>query len=182
MVMSAAELRAHPHRFTTDNAYGIRVGRSSLVAVYGKQGSGKSTMCAKFLDSIPGDVLYCPVEEGIRSDTVADRLEWLEIHRDGFYVADLGLIRDLDPMMDRDYRAIGIDSLNRTKLLVPDLRALSDQKGLLVMFVLQITKEGLAAGPQSTLHDADVVIRVEGMRWEIEKSRYEAPRQGEVMT
>jgi len=181
VVLSARELRAEGSRVEPVGCYGIKMPPASLVAMYGPPGGGKSTMACKLLDSMPGPVLYIPVEEGIRSGSVLERLERMEIHRADFMLGDLGLILNLgDTLGDERYAAICVDSLNVTKLRAEDLRALAETRGMRIVFVLQVRKDGKPAGEMSALHIADIVIEVASLRWRIVKSRYEATREGEV--
>jgi predicted ATP-dependent serine protease len=158
----------------------LRIGRQALVALYGPPGGGKSTFLFKFLDGVEGEVLYLSLEEGL-SDTVVDRLRRLEVCRGDFRI---GYARTVDEIADlvNKHRpnAIGLDSLSITTLTVDDLMRLSSCVGVPVLFSLHTTKDGLPAGSMTTLHAADVVLRVGGMRWAVEKSRFTGPLEGEV--
>ena len=180
VLMSAAEIRSSPSRVKPLGCYGIACAPASLIAIYGPPGSMKSTMACRLLDSLEGNVLYLPVEEGVRSDAVHERLQRMEIFRSGFLVADVAMIGDLNSALEADYVAVCIDSINVVKLKGSDLRNLADAKGIVVVFVMQVNKQGAPAGEMSDLHLADVVIRVDSGQWEIEKSRYGPVQKGSV--
>jgi len=179
--LSALDLLKRSTSGLTSEAYpALRIGREAIVAIYGPPGAGKSTLLYKFLDGMPGDVLLLSIEEGF-ADTVIDRLKRLEIHRSDFH---LGYVRSVEEIGDLVQKhnpvAVGIDSLTMTTLTTDDVMRLSSFIGGPLLFTLHVTKDGAPAGAMTVLHASDVVVRVEGMKWALEKSRFSGSITGEV--
>jgi len=182
-IKTAKELRQHRSQVEESGAYKIRIGPASLIGIYGMPGAGKSTMLCRWLDTIEGDILYCPTEEGIESDAVLERLGRMEIFRDGFCVGDIQMLSQLDDMFDSGrFSAIAIDSINATRFKVEDLRALADSKKIPVFFTIQVNKDGLPRGGRDLEHYADVVVEIDEHGWRIKKSRYQLEKSGTVAT
>jgi predicted ATP-dependent serine protease len=166
--------------FTSKSYPTLKIGRRALVAVYGPPGGGKSTFAFKFLDGIDGAVLLLSLEEGL-SETVVARLQRLEIHRADFYIAYARSVDEIAVLVERRApNAIAIDSLSVSTLTVDDLGRLVANVEVPVLFILHINKAGAPAGEMAAVHAADVVVRVDGMKWSIEKSRFTGPVEGEV--
>lgn len=159
----------------------LRLLPGGLICFYGNPGAGKSTMMLKLLDGLPGPVVLVSAEER-HGPAVGERLHRTGVTRKDFYVVGKGEIRDVARYCKRvGAVALAIDSLNATPLQADDLRGLQDQAGVpLLLATLQVTKAGLPAGGNATLHEADVTLAVENIaasgydgRWRIEKSRYQ---------
>jgi len=160
----------------------IRVLSGAFVAVYGGPGQGKSTMQARWLDSISGPVVLAALEEGL-GPAVSERLGRLAIRRADFHLWAGGGLDDLvAELADTKAKALGVDSLTVSHWLPPEVRRVQQTAMVpLVVGTIQVTKAGLAAGTNAWLHEADVVVRVEDMSWQVEKSRYQPPgTTGEV--
>ena len=70
--------------------------------------------------------------------------------------------------------ALVLDSVSMTAIQPGDLRRLLEAAGVdVVLFLLHATKDGMAAGPNAYLHEADVIVELAGMRWTVTKSRYQ---------
>jgi len=154
------------------------VGRGGLVALYGAPGHGKSTAATKWLNGVDGPVVYFSAEENL-GPTVSSRLSRLGVNRDDFHVVGQGSIDDLVALCrEAKARAVVVDSIGYTTLQPSDLRRFVESSGVRVLlFVLQVTKDGRAAGSNAFLHDADVVVRVEDKQLLVEKSRYQETPQ-----
>jgi len=151
------------------------VGRGGIVAAYGAPGAGKSTFATKWLDGIDGAVVYGSFEERL-GPTVGSRLSRLGVHRADFHVVGQGSVDELVGLC-RDVKARGvvIDSINVTTLQPSDLRRFVESSRVMVLlFVLQVTKENKAAGSNAFLHEADVVLQVSESKCLVSKSRYQA--------
>jgi len=180
-VVSARDLMRRRSTFITSSSYPtLKLGGQALVAVYGEPGSGKSTFLCKFLDGVSGNVLLLSVEEGV-GDTLLGRLSRLEIHRADFFVGYARTIDELEAVVSKSLpQAVAVDSLSASTLQVGDLKRLAEQYSIPVLFSLHVTKDGAAAGPMTALHESDVVVRVDALRWVVEKSRFSGIINGEV--
>jgi predicted ATP-dependent serine protease len=107
---------------------------------------------------------------------VAGRLSRLGVKRADFHVVGQGAVDELVGLCrSAGARAAVIDSVNVSTLQPPDLRQFLESAGLAaLLFVLQVTKDGRAAGSNAFLHEADVVARVAAGEVEVSKSRYQA--------
>jgi len=97
------------------------------------------------------------------------------VHRADFHVIGRGTVDDVVALCDRvKADVLGVDSVTASILQPEDLRQLIEATGVgLLAATLQVTKSGLPAGGNALLHEADVVIGVEDMRWQVEKTRYQ---------
>lgn len=167
----------------TSAAYpSIRLLAGAFVVVYGPPGAGKSTMQVRWLDSIEGPVTLAALEEGI-GPAVSERLSRLNVRRADFHLWAGGSVDDLVvELLEDKAQALGVDSLTVSQLVPDELRRVQRAGQVpLVVGTAQVTKAGLAAGSNAWIHEADVVVHVEEMKWSLEKSRYQAPSlTGEV--
>jgi predicted ATP-dependent serine protease len=176
-VLTTAD-KLHTEQFTPieQNAYAnIEVGDGGLIAMFGGAGQGKSTMACRFADGIPGPAYYISAEEGV-SRAVSARLLRANVKRKDFYIGPPGaVISIVEDAQNIGARSLIIDSLQVASWSPGDLRrVLSLVKSLSALIVtLQVNKRGLPAGENAILHEVDVTIHVDGMRWELEKSRYQ---------
>jgi len=154
----------------------IRILAGAFVALYGGPGQGKSTMQARWLDSISGPVTLAALEEGL-GPAVSERLSRLNIRRADFGLWAGGNVDELvAELAESKARALGVDSLTVSNMLPDELRRVQQTaKVPLVLGTLQVTKAGLAAGTNAWLHEADVVVHIEDLSWRVEKSRYQSP-------
>ena len=160
----------------------IRTLAGAFVVMYGGPGQGKSTMQARWLDSIEGPVTLAALEEGI-GPAVSERLARLNIRRADFGLWAGGSVDDLvAELVESKARALGVDSLTVSQMLPGELRRVQQLARVpMVLGTIQVTKAGLAAGSNAWLHEADVIIHIEDMTWRVEKSRYQPPgTTGEV--
>lgn len=159
------------------------MGNGGIVAAWGAPGGGKSTWLTRFLDGIDGPVTLLSAEERL-GPTVAARLSRLGVNRNDFHVIGQGSVDELvQTVRVTKSHVVAIDSIGLTTLQPPDLRRFLESSGALAfVFILQSTKDGHAAGSNQFLHEADVVMRVATMEWEIIKSRYQqTPVTGKVV-
>jgi len=184
-VASARDLVKRSWTLVESSTYpSVVVGRRGILAVHGQPGGGKSTWLVKYLDGIEGPVMLFSAEERL-GPTVAGRLSRLGIKRADFRVVGQSSVDELvAEARHTKTRVLAIDSITVTTLQPTDLRRLVEAAALgALVFVLQSTKDGGAAGSHAYLHEADVVMKVEKLRWEIVKSRYQAtPVAGDVVT
>ena len=170
---SMVESRAYPE---------LRLGRGALLAAYGPPGGGKSTLATRWANGLEGPAVYYSAEERL-GPTVAERLERCGVTRADFHVIGQGSIDEVIGFArETKAHALVVDSLQAVTIRPEELRPLREAAGVDVLVVVsQVTKAGLAAGENAVLHELDVVLRVEDMRWAIEKSRYQERIAGDVL-
>ena len=172
---SARELVARKWTTVESRAYPqLSVSRGALVAVWGQPGSGKSTWATRYVDQLEAPVVYFSAEEKL-GPTLAARLERCGVMRADFHAVGQASIDELVAFCRaRHAAALVIDSVQVTALRPEDLRRLLEAAGIdVLVYALQATKDGQAAGSLSYLHEADVVVEVAAMTWRITKSRYQ---------
>jgi len=158
----------------SDNYSELRLLAGAMGLLVGPPGSGKSTMAALFLAGFKCPVALYSAEEGC-GPTISERLARLNIRREDFHIFSGG---NLDALVEEFQRLkIGvfcIDSLNVSSLLPAELRKMGLAAGAkVVLATQQVTKQGLPAGSNEWSHEADFVCWVDGMAWELTKSRYQ---------
>jgi predicted ATP-dependent serine protease len=163
---------------------GLIVGVGGLLLVAGPPGSGKSTLAARALDGVRGPVLLVSSEEGL-GPTLAARLARVGVRRADFHVLAGGTVDGVvDELRRVRARACAVDSIQIGAWTAQDLRRLlAVVEGLdLLIAVSQVNKAGAHHGLNALAHEADVVLRVEALRWTATKSRYQPlPVEGGVL-
>lgn len=146
----------------------------ALVLLVGGPGAGKSTMLLRLLDGLPGPAVLYAAEEG-HGPTLTERLGRLAIRRRDLHVLAGGGLDDLAAELAHLHaRSLGIDSLGVVHLVPVELRHLQAIVGLQVVAATQqVVKDGSAAGPNAWSHEADVILHLNDMRWQVVKSRYQ---------
>jgi len=172
-IQTAAQLVKRSNTTFTSSAYPeVKIGQQSLVAVAGPPGSGKSMFCLKWLDGVTGPVLYFSVEESL-SESLVQKLKWLEIARSDFHIAGGVSIETFDEAVEtRQPRAVVVDSLTVSTVKVTDLRRAALHHRVPILFTMHVNKTGAPAGDLRIIHEADVVIEVSERGWRIGKSRF----------
>lgn len=163
---STLESKAYPE---------LAVSKGALVAVWGPPGSGKSTFATRYVDGLARPVLYFSAEEKL-GPTLASRLERCGVTRADFHLVGQGSIDAVCSMSTNvAAAALVLDSVSMTAIQPGDLRRLLESAGVdVVLYLLHATKDGMAAGPNAYLHEADVIVELAAMRWTVTKSRYQA--------
>jgi len=174
--VTARELAARNFSLQVSEAYpSVRLLAGALTIMVGAPGMGKSTMLAKFLDGVDGNVALFAAEEGA-GPALGERLARLKIRRSDFHVFEGGNVDSLaERIVGQKIKVLGIDSLNVVQILPQELRRIqSHTKMPLVLATQQVTKAGLPAGSNMWSHEADCVFLVEKMTWKLVKTRYQA--------
>lgn len=153
----------------------LKLGPGALVVVHGGPGSGKSTWVTRALDTLAGPVLLVSLEEP-PGPTLGARLARCAVKRADFGVVGRASVDQIATIAARR-RAVGlvIDSVQIGMFSPRDLRhLLAVLPDLQVLFaVSQQNKQGTVAGRLDLTHEADVVVRLDGGEWSVEKSRYQ---------
>lgn len=154
----------------------LELKHGALVVVAGLPGSGKSSFAGRLANSSPGPALYVAAEEGV-SPSLGARLLRCGIRREDFHVISRANVDQAVAHARKvGARSMVIDSAQEACWSAHDLRhVITIVRSLsFLVAVSQVTKDGLPAGSNSIQHEADVLIRVEEMRWRIAgKSRYQ---------
>lgn len=176
-VASARELAAAQWSLIVSARYpAIRLMRGALVLLYGPPGGGKSTMALGLVDGIGQRSVVYLSEEGL-APSVGERLVRLGLRDERMRLVARASLDQLAGVM-HEHRApvLVVDSVNAATLTAADLRHLMViARTHVLVAVQQITKAGAPAGSNALVHEADVVIEVQDARWQIVKSRYQAP-------
>lgn len=174
-VSSARELVKRKWSTLESKAYpALVLSKGALVAVWGPPGAGKSTFATRYVDGLVRPIVYFSAEEKL-GPTLAARLERCGVTRADFHVVGQGSIDAVCAMSTNvDAVALVLDSVSMTTIQPGDLRRLLEAAGVdVVLFLLHATKDGQAAGSMAFLHEADVIVELETMRWRASKSRYQ---------
>ena len=170
-VRSADELADRPWK-SIPNLYDIKLGIGALVLIWGPPGAGKSTMLLRWLNSMPGPVLYASLEERF-SPSFRIKLSQAGVSRKDFKILSCSSASDLvGVIIGQRPRYFAIDSLSGTSIKSGDLRRIQLNRLDALFGILHATKAGLPAGSNDFLHEADVVVSLESFKYTVDKSRY----------
>jgi predicted ATP-dependent serine protease len=166
MAFSSIEQEAYPK---------LRLGAGALVDVSGGPGAGKSSWACRLVDAVRGPALLVSAEEGL-SPSLAARLLRCNVKRQDFHVVTRASV-DAAVAYARKVGAVAaiVDSVQEAAWSAHELRhVLEVCKDLrLLVAVLQQTKTGAPAGANALVHECDVHVIVESMKWVVQKSRYQ---------
>ncbi len=156
----------------------LRLVQKAMVLLWGRPGMGKSTMACRSLDTLQGGAVALVATESGVGPAVRELLVRTAVKREDFYVVGRGASVDDVCRLLHDWKCVGacIDSAQQSAWTSGELRhILSVLPHLRVLFVTsQVNATGAPAGPTALLHECDVEIEVEDLRWRVNKSRYEA--------
>lgn len=158
----------------------LRLGSGALLVLYGAPGSGKSSMATRLIGGLRAPVILQSVEE-TPGPSLHARLERCGVRRDDFLVAGRASVDQIAALVQKTRAAaLAIDSVQVAAFSAEDLRHLLLVLPTLrvVVAIAQVNKHGEIEGRQRLLHESDIAIHVEGLRWRVTKSRYQG---GEVM-
>ena len=185
-LLSLTSLEDKPIRFTTgisefDRVLGGGLVSASAILLSGDPGIGKSTLLLQVGTAIAEkgkNVIYISGEEAtaqiklrahrlgkersslkIAAETnLRDILTTLDMHK-----VDL-LILDSIQTIYADHIESGPGSVGQVRTCVLDLTNFAKKKGIAIIFVGHVTKDGQIAGPKLVEHMVDTVVHFEGER------------------
>jgi len=158
---------------------GLKLAFDGVVVLAGPAGSGKTTMALQMLGDLRPAVMFS-FEESF-SETLADKLRRLELRYDDLFIEMPATVREAYSIIDDlRPRAVLVDSLRASTFTIADLSALAEAKGLVVIIVQHVTKQGQVGGDAAIEFECDVVIRVAEGRWTLTKSRYQPLAEGKI--
>jgi len=162
----------------------IELRRGAFVVLVGPPGSGKSTMVVRALDSLDAATLLLSIEEPA-GPSLAERFARAGARDDRLLICSRGTVDEIAETIRKHHIvALGVDSVQRAMFEARELRhLLRVLPSLAVIFaVSQINRDGNVRGGTELTHEADVVVELEGMKWLVDKSRYQ-PRglRGDVL-
>lgn len=164
----------------------LTLGTGALVLLVGPSGAGKSTMLCRAMDSLRGPVVLESLEEA-PGPSLAARLARVHVKRADFQIVGRASVDQLVEIATKTRAvALGIDSAQLSSFAADELRHMAIViSGLNTLWCTsQVNKQGRVAGREELVHEADVVIEIEDMRWQLTKSRYQPVDgiEGSVLT
>jgi hypothetical protein len=180
-VTSAAALTKASWEYIRSRAYpSLRLGFGSFVLVWGPPGGGKSTYVLRAMNGMDGAVVLHSIEESA-GPTVAERLVRAEVTRSDFVIVGRSSVDTVAGIVrERKAVALAVDSFQLAAYTADELRhLLLVLPSLRCLFVVsQVNKEGQIEGRNRLLHECDIAIQCESMRWKVTRSRYQAEGEG----
>ena len=179
-VVASDRDRLHTGIGEFDRVLGGGVVPGSLVLLGGDPGVGKSTLLLQALDGLAakGPVLYVSGEESVEQSAL--RGQRLGVKSDDLHVlAETELERILEIAAEGRPRALAVDSVQtvfssslggipgsvgQVREAAGRLLTFAKQKGIPVILVGHVTKDGSIAGPKTLEHVVDTVMYFEGER------------------
>ena len=170
--MSARKLAATDQQARPLDAYpNLRWTPRSVFLLAGAAGQGKTTWAIR-AGACLRPCVYFGFEEQL-TEGFADKLRRLEVRYEDFYIEVPRTVSELlEVVREHEPRSIVIDSIQQTSLLARDARSLSTMIGGVVFAVSQVNRAGDVSGTAQWDHEADVFLRVEGMRYTATKNRF----------
>jgi DNA repair protein RadA/Sms len=161
-----------------DRVLGGGIVPGSVTLLGGEPGIGKSTLLLQLLASLPGTALYVTAEESAQQVRLrAERLD--AVRPDLWLLAETALPHVVAAVDDIGPDVVVIDSIQtvhdpalgsppgsvvQVRGCAQQLIAVAKQRGLPVVLVGHVTKEGSLAGPRVLEHVVDTVLAFEGER------------------
>lgn len=152
----------------------------SVILIGGEPGIGKSTLLLQIASLVGKKVLYISGEESaIQIKQRADRLgieqEKIFVYAEQFVdsIVQHGVPEDIDFVVLDSIQSVCISEIegsigtpSQLKEIVSGFTRIAKRRGIPVVLVGHVTKEGIIAGPKLVEHVVDVVLYLEGERSE----------------
>lgn len=158
--------------------------RGAIIMLHGGAGSGKSTFALKLANAYMagrhGVAMYVSAEEmksingkGVPSQTLVDRIKRYSIAQNIVFTSNKTLGGVIKTAKDNNAGFIVIDSLSATELTTDDVKKMIHlMPGVIIVFILQHTKQGTYKGDSELDHLSDMTIRAEKFKLSTIKTRY----------
>jgi len=165
-----------------DDVLGGGLVEGSVVMIAGQPGIGKSTLLMQIIGNINPDYkcLYITAEES--ADQVYDRAKRLKVESSNICLASSQSAEDIAETLFKDRPAVciidSIQTISVSRLIsapgtvsqvtnsIHLLSSVAKQTNTTLIVVGHVTKEGAIAGPKMLEHLVDVVLYIEGDRFE----------------
>jgi predicted ATP-dependent serine protease len=149
----------------------ITVGPSAFILVGGESGQGKSTWAARMAaKAVPS--AFFSFEMGVGA-ALGELCRMNEIREKRLRFYEGRDVRDVFGVAEQEGLAcLVIDSLTASTITASDCVALAKGNGILVVALVQLTKDGGFAGKHDIVHAADVVLCVTALKWQVQKNRF----------
>lgn len=164
-----------------NRVFGGGIVEGSLTLIGGEPGIGKSTLIMQVCDNLSknGNVLYVSGEE---SDVqVKIRADRLNVKSNNIYflsetniseievkIEDIApkfcIIDSIQTMYDEEISSVP-GSISQVKEVTARLMYLAKQRGITIIVIGHVTKDGVIAGPRILEHMVDTVLYIEGERF-----------------
>ena len=161
-----------------DRVLGSGIVSGSVTLLAGEPGIGKSTLLMQICSKIPSKILYVSGEES--KGQLKLRVERLGINGSNTYfltetdvdiilehtdklMPDVMIIDSIQTMFDRNSTSIP-GSINQIKECSVKFISKAKSKGISIILVGHVNKEGIIAGPKILEHMVDAVLYFEGER------------------
>ncbi|KKP40171.1 MAG: repair protein RadA, DNA repair protein RadA/Sms protein [Candidatus Peregrinibacteria bacterium GW2011_GWF2_33_10] len=165
-----------------DNVLGGGIVKGSLTILGGEPGIGKSTLILQICQKLCAqnqDVFYISGEESI--DQISMRANRLNINHDKLklinsnnleeiiatlleHKPDLAIIDSIQ-VMASDVQDSSSGSISQIRFVTEKLMDIAKNKGITVILIGHVTKDGVLAGPKALEHLVDTVLNLEGDRY-----------------
>jgi hypothetical protein len=186
VILPASDLYGLEWNMVEQHVYpSLQVGKKSIILLWGPAGSGKSTFAVKFADGVKGTAVCISSEEGI-GPSLGARLHRANVKRRDFIIASRCSVDQIIKLTaDRKATSLIIDSVSEAVWKPEELRhvlgLLPDLQVLLA--IKQVNKAGEPLGQIAIVHEADVAIHLQDMKWTLTKSRFQDTRdvEGDVL-
>ncbi len=153
----------------------LTLGIGAMVIVSGGPGQGKSSWACRLVDAVRGPALLVYAEEGL-SPSLSARLLRCNVKRQDFHIVTRASV-DAAVAFARKVGAVAaiVDSVQEAAWSAHELRHVVEvcKELRLLVAVLQVTKAGAPAGSNALVHECDVHVGVDAMKWVVKKSRYQ---------
>lgn len=158
--------------------------RGAIIMLHGGAGSGKSTFALKLANAYMagrhGVAMYVSAEEmksingkGVPSQTLVDRIKRYSIAQNIVFTSNKTLGGVIKTAKDNNAGFVVIDSLSATELSTDDVKKMIHlMPGVIIVFILQHTKQGTYKGDSELDHLSDMTIRADKFKLSTIKTRY----------
>ncbi len=151
--------------------------KGSVVLLAGNPGAGKSTLALKMIDLLPDElkVLYFSSEESFQQVKLrASRV----LKKKNFEILSSNIFEDLVLSSQKEYDLLIIDSiqmltsekipsvagsLNLVRYIMGEIINFAKKRGITVIVIGHITKDGSVAGPKTLEHLVDVILYLDSL-------------------